>query len=154
MGICNGFQILCEAGLLPGVLLRNERLSFSCRFVNVRVEQTSSLFTGECAPGEVLRIPIAHGEGNYFVDEATHRRLEANNQILFRYCAPDGSRNPESNPNGSLGDIAGIVNERGNVMGMMPHPERAVDALLGPTDGRKILGSVLRSLATSSVLTD
>jgi phosphoribosylformylglycinamidine synthase len=154
MGICNGFQILCEAGLLPGVLLRNERLSFSCKFVHIRVEQTASQFTGSCSAGEVLRIPIAHGEGNYFADEATVRRLEANNQILFRYCAPDGSRNAESNPNGSLGDIAGIMNERGNVMGMMPHPERAVDPLLGPTDGRKILGSVLRSLATTSVLTD
>jgi phosphoribosylformylglycinamidine synthase len=154
IGICNGFQILCEAGLLPGVLLRNERLTFACKFVHVRVEHAQSRFTGACAPGDVLRIPIAHGEGNYFTEEQTLRRLEANNQVLFRYCGPDGSVTPESNPNGSLAAIAGIMNERGNVMGMMPHPERAVDPLLGPTDGQKIFRSILQGVAVHGVLTD
>lgn len=154
IGICNGFQILCEAGLLPGVLLRNERLTFACSFVNLRVEHASSRFTSACKPGGVLRLPIAHGEGNYFADDATLRALEANNQIVFRYCAPDGSLTPEANPNGSLKSIAGIVNDRGNVMGMMPHPERAVDPLLGPTDGQMIFRSVLESVVVHGELTD
>ena len=142
LGICNGFQILCEAGLLPGVLLRNEQLTFSCRYVHVRVERTDSRFTGACTPGEVLRIPIAHGEGNYFADAATLARLEANRQILFRYSRPDGTRAPQANPNGSLGDIAGIMNERGNVMGMMPHPENLIENLVGGIDGRGLFASV------------
>ena len=154
IGICNGFQILCEAGLLPGVLLRNERLTFACKFVHLRVEQASSRFTSACAPGEVLRIPIAHGEGNYFADKATLERLQSNNQILFRYCEPDGSLTPDANPNGSVENIAGIVSDRGNVMGMMPQPERAVDALLGSVDGQKIFRSVLESIVVHGELTD
>ncbi len=145
MGICNGFQILCEAGLLPGVLLRNEQLTFVCDFVNIRVEHADSRFTSRCHTGEVLRIPIAHGEGNYFSDEATLRKLESNRQILFRYSEPDGSITSASNPNGSILNIAGIMNETGNVMGLMPHPERAADPLLGPTDGQKIFASVIES---------
>lgn len=148
LGICNGFQILCEAGLLPGALLRNRDLKFICRQVDIRVENVRSRWTSYCKPGEVLRIPIAHGEGNYHVDEDTLRRLESNGQILFRYCMPDGAITAEGNPNGSLGNIAGIMNEHGNVMGMMPHPERASDPALGPLiDGQKIFRSLIESVA-------
>ena len=154
IGICNGFQILCEAGLLPGVLLRNEKLTFSCAYVHLRVEQTASRFTSACAPGEVLKIPIAHGEGNYFADAATLKALEENKQILFRYTGPDGTVSDDANPNGSVEHIAGIMNDRGNVMGMMPHPERAVEALLGPTDGLKILRSIIESVVVHGELTD
>jgi phosphoribosylformylglycinamidine synthase subunit PurQ / glutaminase len=143
LGICNGFQVLVEAGLLPGVLLRNASLRFACRNVQIRVENPFTPFTSVCARGEVLTIPIAHGEGNYFADEETIRRLEANGQVAFRYCSPTGEVTPESNPNGSLGNIAGIINERGNVLGMMPHPERAADPLLGFTDGQKVFASLL-----------
>ena len=146
LGICNGFQILCEAGLLPGALLRNECLTFVCKFVNLRVENTTSLFTSQCEKGGVLNIPIAHGEGNYFVDEQTLRRLEMNRQILFRYCDQNGIITEEANPNGSIMNIAGIVNEHGNVMGMMPHPERASDEVLGHTDGQMIFRSLIESL--------
>lgn len=152
IGICNGFQILCEAGLLPGALLRNEGLLFVCKYVNLRVENSSTRFTKTCQEGEILRIPIAHGEGNYFADNETLRRLEDNGQILFRYCEQDGSITKESNPNGSLHNIAGIINEQGNVMGMMPHPERACEAILGSTDGQKIFRSVIESLMPSEVL--
>ncbi|TAK67107.1 MAG: phosphoribosylformylglycinamidine synthase subunit PurQ [Bacteroidetes bacterium] len=144
IGICNGFQILCEAGLLPGALLRNERLTFLCQFVNLTVENTDTRFTNACLPGEVLRIPIAHGEGNYYVDSRTLRELEEHNQILFRYSEPDGSLTEQSNPNGSVANIAGIMNVQGNVMGLMPHPERAADPALGPIDGQKIFSSLLR----------
>jgi phosphoribosylformylglycinamidine synthase subunit PurQ / glutaminase len=143
LGICNGFQILVEAGLLPGVLLRNASLRFACKHVQVRVENAFTPFTSVCAQGDVLTIPIAHGEGNYFADEETIRRLEANGQVAFRYCSASGEITAESNPNGSLGNIAGIVNERGNVLGMMPHPERAADPLLGHTDGQKVFASLL-----------
>jgi phosphoribosylformylglycinamidine synthase I len=143
LGICNGFQILVEAGLLPGVLLRNTSLRFACRYVSIRVENPFTPFTSECAQHEVLSIPIAHGDGNYFADDATIRRLEANGQVVFRYCTPEGEITPESNPNGSVGNIAGISNEQGNVLGMMPHPERAADAVLGHTDGRKVFASIL-----------
>ncbi len=146
VGICNGFQILCEAGLLPGALLRNAGLRFICQYVNMRVENADSSFTSQCKPGQVLQIPIAHGEGNYFVDDATLRRLEENKQILFRYCGPDGSVTPEANPNGSCANIAGIMNEQGNVMGMMPHPERAADPVLGHTDGQLIFRSLIDRL--------
>jgi phosphoribosylformylglycinamidine synthase len=145
IGICNGFQILCEAGLLPGALLRNECLTFVCKFVDLRVENNNSIFTNECNLGEVLRIPIAHGEGNYFVDDATLQQLKRNGQILFRYCDRNGSITPASNPNGSIANIAGIMNKEGNVMGLMPHPERAADPILGHTDGQKILKSVIKS---------
>jgi phosphoribosylformylglycinamidine synthase subunit PurQ / glutaminase len=143
LGICNGFQILVEAGLLPGVLLRNASLRFVCKNVQIRCENAFTPFTSACASGEVLTIPVAHGEGNYFADEETIARLEANGQVAFRYCAPTGEITAESNPNGSLGNIAGIVNERGNVLGMMPHPERAADPLLGFTDGQKVFASIM-----------
>lgn len=145
IGICNGFQILCEAGLLPGALLRNECLTFVCKFVNLRVENHQTKFTAQCGEHEVLSIPIAHGEGNYVVDDETLKHLNDNGQILFRYCEPDGSITKVSNPNGSCENIAGIMNERGNVMGMMPHPERAADPDLGHTDGQKIFRSVIES---------
>lgn len=145
IGICNGFQVLVEAGLLPGVLLRNSSLRFVCRYVRLRVENNSTRFTNRCEEGEILRIPVAHGDGNYLTDPATLRQLEANKQILFRYCDADGELTEESNPNGSLANIAGIMNESGNIMGMMPHPERACDPLLGHTDGRKVLESVIHS---------
>lgn len=143
LGICNGFQILVEAGLLPGVLLRNASLRFACRDVRVRVENALTPFTSQCAQGGVLSIPIAHGEGNYFADDATIARLEANGQVVFRYCDAEGAVTPDSNPNGSRGNIAGIINERGNVLGMMPHPERAADPLLGNVDGQQVFRSII-----------
>jgi len=146
IGICNGFQVLCEAGLLSGALLRNECLTFVCKFVDLRIENSETRFTSECKTGEVLQIPIAHGDGNYFADDETLERLEKNGQILFRYCEPDGSITKKSNPNGSIRNIAGIMNETGNVMGLMPHPERAADPLIGPIDGQKIFQSVIKSL--------
>lgn len=145
LGICNGFQVLTEAGLLPGVLLRNESLRFVCRTVPLRVENTTTRFTNQCTQGEILRIPIAHGDGNYFADDGTLRRLEENGQVVFRYCDEEGNTTPESNPNGSRNNIAGIINEKGNVLGMMPHPERAADSILRLTDGRKIFASILAS---------
>jgi phosphoribosylformylglycinamidine synthase len=150
IGICNGFQILLEAGLLPGVLLRNSSLRFVCKFVQLRVENSETRFTNQCARGEVLSIPIAHGDGNYFTDPETLRRLEENGQVVFRYCDSRGDFTPDSNPNGSMGNIAGIVNDQGNVLGMMPHPERASDPLLRHTDGQKIFRSILEySLETA-----
>jgi phosphoribosylformylglycinamidine synthase len=143
IGICNGFQILVEAGLLPGVLLRNTSLRFVCRYVRLKVETTATRFTSACAPGAILSIPIAHGDGNYFTDPETLRRLEGNGQVVFRYCDAQGAPTPESNPNGSLANIAGIVNERGNVLGMMPHPERASDPVLGYTDGQRVFQSMV-----------
>jgi len=143
IGICNGFQILAEAGLLPGVLLRNESLRFACKDVFLRVENNKTRFTNACSVGDVLRIPIAHGDGNYFAEAETLKRLEDNGQIVFRYAAPDGAITPDANPNGSSMNIAGVVNEKGNILGMMPHPERACDPLLGNTDGRKIFESVI-----------
>jgi phosphoribosylformylglycinamidine synthase len=150
IGICNGFQILCEAGLLPGSLLRNAGLTFACRYVRVRVENTSTAFTSACRPGEVLKIPIAHGEGNYYADREILDGLARNNRIIFRYCDERGSVTGESNPNGSIGNIAGIVNDRGNVMGMMPHPERASDPALRETDGAKIFLSAIGHLVDRS----
>ena len=143
IGICNGFQILTEAGLLPGVLLRNDSLQFVCKDVFLRVENNATMFTGDCQPGEVLRIPIAHGDGNYFAEAETLKRLEGNGQIVFRYCTPEGETTGEANPNGSSANIAGIINERGTILGMMPHPERACDPLLGNTDGQRIFKSVI-----------
>jgi len=154
MGICNGFQILCEAGLLPGAFLRNERLNFVCDFVNLRVENAATRFTGACEKGDVLRIPIAHGEGNYYADDRTLETLENNGQILFRYCEADGSITASSNPNGSRSNIAGILNGAGNVMGLMPHPERASDPMLRNTDGGKIFRSVIESLVMKEQITD
>ena len=145
LGICNGFQLLTEARLLPGALARNTGLHFVCERVHVRVEGSSS-FTGACTPGEVLALPVAHGEGRFVADKAVLERLEHENRVVFRYCTPEGEVMGAANPNGSLNHIAGIVNERGNVCGLMPHPERAVDPLLGGTDGRKIFESVFRAL--------
>ena len=147
LGICNGFQILCEAGLLPGALMRNQGLRFICRQVHIRVETTATPFTSAAQAGQVLRIPINHGEGNYVCDPATLTELGHNHQIVFRYCAPDGRLDPAAIPNGSLDAIAGICNRERNVMGMMPHPERAVEAALGSTDGLVVLGSLVQSLA-------
>jgi phosphoribosylformylglycinamidine synthase I len=151
-GICNGFQILVEAGLLPGVLLRNSSLKFVCKYVHLRVENAQTLFTSQCAKGDVLEIPIAHGDGNYFTDPETLKRLEDRNQIVFRYSDATGAITDEANPNGSLFSIAGIINERGNVMGMMPHPERASDPTLHHTDGRKVFDSIVESFVTQSQL--
>lgn len=151
IGICNGFQILTEAGLLPGVLLRNESLKFVCKYVNLRVENADTRFTSRCQPGEVLRIPIAHGDGNYFVEEEMLKRLEDNRQIVFRYCDQQGNITTASNPNGSLKNIAGIVNEQGNILGMMPHPERAVEKILGSIDGLKIFHSLVDSFVYQSL---
>lgn len=145
IGICNGFQILCESGLLPGVLLRNQSLLFSCKHVNLRVEQNTSRFTNESSVGDILRIPIAHGEGNYFAEPDVIKSLEDNGQVIFRYCDEQGKITPESNPNGSTNNIAGIVNKNGNVMGMMPHPERACELQLGSSDGRKVFESLINS---------
>jgi phosphoribosylformylglycinamidine synthase subunit PurQ / glutaminase len=146
LGICNGFQILCEAGLLPGVLQRNAGMRFVCRQVHVRVESTDTPFTGAAKPGQVLQMPIAHGDGNYFCDEATLADLQRNRQIVFRYTTPDGREDAAANPNGSLANIAGLCNRERNVVGLMPHPERAVEAALGSTDGVVIFRSLIESL--------
>jgi phosphoribosylformylglycinamidine synthase subunit PurQ / glutaminase len=146
LGICNGFQILQEARLLPGALLRNASCEFRCEWVHLRVEQSDSAFSVDCRPGQVLRIPISHGEGNFFADDATLRSLEANGQVVFRYCTPDGRLTADANPNGSLRNIAGISNARGNVVGLMPHPERACEALLGGEDGLAIFRSAIHAL--------
>ncbi len=148
LGICNGFQILCEAGLLPGVLMRNRDLQFHCQWVDLRTENTKTPFTSASKKSQVLRIPISHGEGNYYADEATLKKLEAKGQVVFRYCTADGQITDDSNPNGSLNNIAGIINEQGNVLGMMPHPERCCEAILGGVDGSLIFQSIL-SLVTA-----
>jgi phosphoribosylformylglycinamidine synthase I len=146
LGICNGFQILCEAGLLPGALRRNAGLRFICRQVHIRVETTDTPFTAAATPGQVLQIPIAHAEGNYFCDDATLAELDRNHQIVFRYTTPDGREEAAANPNGSLANIAGICNRERNVMGLMPHPERAVETAIGSTDGLVIFRSLIESL--------
>jgi phosphoribosylformylglycinamidine synthase len=146
LGICNGFQILCEAGLLPGVLQRNAGMKFVCRQVHVRVESIDTPFTGSAAPGQVLKMPIAHGDGNYFCDEATLSGLQRNEQIIFRYSTSDGHVDASANPNGSLANIAGICNRERNVVGLMPHPERAVETALGSADGQVIFRSLIESL--------
>lgn len=137
MGVCNGFQILLETGLLPGAMLKNKTLKFRCKLVNLRVDNNETPFTRDYAAGEVIQIPIAHGEGNYFCDEQTLAQLQQNGQIVFRYAG--------ENPNGSIDDIAGIINERGNVLGMMPHPERAVHEWMSSADGRRMFTSILTS---------
>jgi phosphoribosylformylglycinamidine synthase len=147
LGICNGFQILQEARLLPGALLRNASCEFRCEWVHLRVEQNRCAFTLDGRPGQVLRIPISHGEGNFFADPQTLGTLEAESRVVFRYCTPDGHPIAEANPNGSLNNIAGIANARGNVVGMMPHPERACEALLGSEDGLLIFQSAIHALA-------
>ncbi len=146
MGICNGFQILCEAGLLPGALLRNRDLKFICEHVNIRVERNDTPFTAACTVGEVLSIPVANGEGNYFCDPKTLDELEAEGRILFRYCNEQGEPSEAANINGSLRNIAGICNRQRNVIGLMPHPERASESILGCNDGRIIFRSMADSL--------
>jgi len=146
LGICNGFQILCEAGLLPGALVRNRSLTFVCQRVRVRVENAATALTERCREGEILEIPIKHGEGCYFADDATLRGLESRGQVLFRYVDADGKATADANPNGSLDSIAGVMNARGNVFGMMPHPEHAVDAAVGGCDGQKLFGSLIAFL--------
>jgi phosphoribosylformylglycinamidine synthase subunit PurQ / glutaminase len=143
LGICNGFQILCEAGLLPGALLRNRDLKFHCEHVSIRVDNYDTPFTRSCQPDRVLSIPIAHGDGNYFCDEETLAELESENRVIFRYCDSDGKTTDAANPNGSLNNIAGICNRERNVLGMMPHPERAAESLLGSNDGRSIFVSMV-----------
>ena len=146
IGSCNGFQILCEAGLLPGALLRNTSLQYRCRWVNIRTESAQTPFTRTLKVGQVLKMPISHGEGRYFAARETLAELQANGQIVFRYCAPDGRITAEANPNGALDNIAGICNEGHNVVGLMPHPERAGEPLLGSEDGRLLFDSVLNAV--------
>jgi len=143
IGICNGFQVLCESHLLPGALVRNDNQRFICKHVNLRAENTDTPFTNRVTPGQVLSVPIAHGEGKYVCDDATLRALQDNRRILFRYCEADGSITDHANPNGSIDNIAGIANETFNVFGLMPHPERASDATLGSADGLVIFESIL-----------
>jgi phosphoribosylformylglycinamidine synthase I len=147
LGICNGFQVLLEAGLLPGAMVRNRDIKFISRHVHVRVEQTDTPFTVACTPGQILELPIAHGEGNYFADPATVHELESNRQVIFRYTAPTGETTDDANPNGSINHIAGICNQARNVVGLMPHPERACEASLGSADGRFVLRSVVEAFA-------
>ena len=142
LGVCNGFQILCEAGLLPGVLMRNAALKFICRDVYLRVEHSDTPFTRGYNAGQVIRVPVAHGEGNYVADAATVARLEGEGRVLFRYAAPDGSLDPAWNVNGATNAIAGVLNDEGNVLGLMPHPENHVEAALGPTDGRGLFAGL------------
>lgn len=149
IGICNGFQVLTEVGLLPGALIRNRDLHFICDRVAVRVERNDLLWTRNYQAQQVITLPIAHGEGRYFAEPETLATLEENAQILFRYCSPDGEATTAANPNGSLNQIAGIVNAQGNVLGMMPHPERAADPALGLTDGRALFESMLAAVAVA-----
>lgn len=146
IGICNGFQILLESGLLPGAMLPNRTVKFICRHVNIKAENRKTLFTKKCKKDKPLNIPIAHGEGNYFCDDETLNRLVKNHQIAFTYCSPEGVVSDEYNPNGSRNNIAGIVNEKGNVLGMMPHPERASESDLGSIDGKVIWDSIFSAL--------
>ena len=146
LGICNGFQILLEAGLIPGAMLRNRTVKFVCAHVHIRVEQTDTPFTNSARKGQVLRIPIAHGEGNYFAAPEVLAKLEANRQVIFRYTTAQGDVTDEANPNGSIAGIAGLCNEARNVVGMMPHPERASESALGSADGRVILESAVQSI--------
>lgn len=147
LGICNGFQILCEAGLLPGALLRNDSLQFRCQPTKLLVEDASTPFLAGAVPGSTLAIPISHGEGRYYADEETLRDLNSSNRVAFRYCSSSGEVGPAHNPNGSLDDIAGIVNEAGNVLGMMPHPERACEPLLGSSDGLALFTALVKGAA-------
>jgi len=146
LGVCNGFQILCEAGLLPGVLMRNARLQFIAHDVYLRVERSDTPFTRGYNAGQVIRVPVAHGEGNYTADAQTIARLEAEGRVLYRYVAPNGSLDPAWNVNGATNAIAGVVNERGNVLGMMPHPENHIEASMGCTDGRGLFAGLVEAL--------
>lgn len=146
LGVCNGFQVLCEAGLVPGALLHNTSRKFICKNVYITADNNQTLITAALKPGEPLMIPIAHGEGNYFADAATLKQITDNGQVLFRYCDAQGNITPEANPNGAIQNIAGVCNSRKNVFGMMPHPERAADKLLSNTDGLRILQSLLATV--------
>jgi phosphoribosylformylglycinamidine synthase len=146
LGVCNGFQILCEAGLLPGAMMRNSGLRFICRHVYIRVEQTDTPFTNGASKGQILKIPIAHSDGNYNCDEAALAELEKSRQVIFRYTTPDGANDDAGNPNGAVHNIAGICNRGRNVAGLMPHPERAVEGALGSTDGLTIFRSMIEAL--------
>ncbi len=146
IGICNGFQILCEAGLLPGVLMQNSHLQYRCQWVYLRVEDKSSPFTSMLKPGQVLKIPISHYEGNYYADETTLAELEKGNRVVFRYATKSGDITEGANPNGALHNIAGIISKEGNVLGMMPHPERACEAILGSIDGNLIWESLIKTV--------
>jgi phosphoribosylformylglycinamidine synthase subunit PurQ / glutaminase len=150
LGVCNGFQILCEAGLLPGVLMRNARLKFICRDVFLRVERSDTPFTRGYNAGQVICVPTAHGEGNYVADAETVARLEGEGRVVFRYAGPDGAVAPEWNVNGATNAIAGIINGRGNVLGMMPHPENHVEAALGPTDGRGLFQGLVEHVSRAA----
>jgi phosphoribosylformylglycinamidine synthase len=144
-GICNGFQILCESGLLPGALLRNEHLEYRCQWTNLRTERADTPFTRACQPGQVLRIPVSHGEGNYYANATTLDQLESEGRVLFRYCGPTGEATRNANPNGAARNIAGIINSEGNVLGMMPHPERCCEEVLGSADGKFLFQSIVES---------
>jgi phosphoribosylformylglycinamidine synthase I len=150
LGICNGFQILCEAGLLPGALMRNASLRFICRDVWLRVERSDTLFTNRYGKGDVIRVPIAHHDGNYYADEETLARLRGEGLIVFRYATKDGKIVREANPNGAQNNIAGIIDQKGRILGLMPHPERAADAALGGTDGRQMFESLVAGLAEAA----
>lgn len=152
LGICNGFQVLLEAGLLPGAMLRNRSLKFQCEHVHVRVEQIDTPFTLACQRGQVLRLPIAHGEGNYFAEPDVIARLESNRQVVFRYTDAAGQVTDEANPNGSAAAIAGLCNDARNVVGLMPHPERACEPVLGSADGLIVFESVVRSLVSGAMV--
>jgi phosphoribosylformylglycinamidine synthase len=147
LGICNGFQVLTETGLLPGALLRNARLSFVCRDVHLRVETSQSLFTAKYESGQTIRIPVAHHDGNYYADDTTLQRLEDRGQVAFRYCDAEGAVTVEANPNGSLANIAGVTNEAKTVLGLMPHPERLADRALGGDDGRAMFDGLVEALS-------
>jgi phosphoribosylformylglycinamidine synthase len=150
LGVCNGFQILCESGLLPGVLMRNAQIRFICREVYLRVERSDTPFTRGYNAGQVIRVPVAHGEGNYIADGGTIARLEGEGRVVFRYAAPDGMIDPNWNHNGAMNAIAGIINENGNVLGMMPHPENHVEDMVGPTDGRGLFAGLVDHLAKAA----
>jgi phosphoribosylformylglycinamidine synthase len=150
LGICNGFQILCESGLLPGALIRNRSLQFRCETVFLKTGNQNSAFTNQIAAGKILRVPIAHGEGCYFADDETIKKLQQNNQVLWQYVDESGNATASANPNGSVSNIAGIMNAQGNVAGLMPHPERASEPLLGSEDGRAIFESLVQSLAAKA----
>jgi phosphoribosylformylglycinamidine synthase I len=153
LGICNGFQILLEAGLLPGAMMRNSGLRYICRHVHIRVEQTDTPFTNAAQPGQILKVPIAHNDGNYTCDETTLANLEKNRQVIFRYTTPNGADDAAGNPNGSKNNIAGICNRQRNVAGLMPHPERAVESALGSDDGLVIFKSMIEALVCTSKAT-
>ena len=151
LGICNGFQVMLEAGLLPGAMLRNRSVKFQCEHIIVKVEHTDTPFTSACRPGQLLRIPIAHGEGNYYAEPAVVERLEKNRQVIFRYTTTEGAVTPEANPNGSVNNIAGLCSENRNVVGLMPHPERACELAVGSADGLVVLVSALKSVSEGAL---